>query len=180
VSTDKFSAYENLVSILECGEIWGTKRFIKGPSKASCFMDVPFSALKFILDKENSDAEAPRYEPYGIVVSKKYAYRNGCRPVLYLSSDEMSQLAIPANEQWRIVRFEVTKTRMISWIHEREWRCKGAFTLPKKLFAVLVRTPKEAAALAKKTISVRNFKALPMSIIPIEVMCQGLPYLTEK
>jgi hypothetical protein len=46
---DKYSAMNNLVSILRTGEIWGSnssKGFIKGPNKATCFMDVPFQALK--------------------------------------------------------------------------------------------------------------------------------------
>lgn len=80
-STDRFSAYENLVHILETGKIWGSDSsggFIKGPNKATCFMDVPFPALKFILDKDNADPDDPRYEAYGVVVSKKFAYEHGC------------------------------------------------------------------------------------------------------
>ncbi|MDO8544496.1 MAG: hypothetical protein Q7S40_28990 [Opitutaceae bacterium] len=182
-STDKFSAYENLVHILETGKIWGSGSsggFIKGPNKATCFMDVPFPALKFILDKDNADPGDPRYEAYGVVISKKFAYKHGCRPVLYLSDEETSRLKITSDEIWRVVRFEQTKTRKISWIHEREWRCKGSFHLPKEPLAVLVQTTEDAAKLAKRIAKGKPLKSPPQSIIPIEIMCQGLPFLMEK
>lgn len=182
-SVDDYSAYDNLVSILRTGDIWGSdteKGFIKGPNNAACFMDVPFSALKFILDKHNADPQNPRYEPYGVVVSKKYAYANGCRPVLYLSNEEHQRIGIPGDELWRVVRFEPSASGMISWIHEREWRCKGTFSLPKNPYAVLVRTPKEAAALSKSLLEEGDFKSVPQSVLPLQIMCQGLPYLNEE
>lgn len=180
---DSFSAYQNLVSILEKGEIWGSNTkggFIKGPNPAACFMDVPFTALKVLLDRDNADPESPRYEAYGVVVTKKYAYKRGCRPVLYLSDAEMVGLRIPEDEKWRVVRFEDTKTRKISWIHEREWRCKGAFRVPAEPLAVLVQTTKDAAKLTAAIAKNPNWKSRPLSVIPVEIMCQGLPYLTEQ
>lgn len=67
------SARENLLSILREGVIrpsssdWG---FIKGNQEAACLMDVPISALKHVLTTENVASPYPRYEPYGIVISK--------------------------------------------------------------------------------------------------------------
>lgn len=49
-ASDRFSALDNLIYILQTGKIWGSsssKGFIKGPHKAACFMDVPFMALKY-------------------------------------------------------------------------------------------------------------------------------------
>jgi hypothetical protein len=115
---DEFSALANLKSILKSGEIWGSdtnKRFIKGPHSAGCFMDVPFQALKYVLTPENSDPQKPRYEPYGLVLLKTSAYKRGCRPVLYLSSEESKNLGVPLDELWRVVRFEVTEKGWISW-----------------------------------------------------------------
>jgi hypothetical protein len=74
------SAFDNLVSILESGEIRGTRTFIKGADRAACFMDVPFYSLKYILNEENTDSSDPRYEPFGIFVSKKYAYNKTAIP----------------------------------------------------------------------------------------------------
>ena len=178
---DCYSAFDNLVNILRTGEIWGSTSgsgFIKAASSASCFMDVPFSALKYILNKDNADPQKPRYEPFGIVVTKKYAYSKGCRPVLYLSNKELKALQLPKDEVWRVVRLEVNDDKWISWLHEREWRCKGDFLLPKKLLAVLVEDPSDALRL--QTILAEeqdDFVSVPKSIIPLRVICQGLPYL---
>lgn len=177
-SANEFSAYENLIHILKTGEIWGSRSkrgFIKGPNSATCFMDVPFASLKHVLTPENSDPQSPRYEPYGIAVTKRYAYSQGCRPVLYLSDAETTALQVPQSELWRVVRFEVSKKGWISWLHEREWRCKGNFTLPKTIHAVFVRNTREAEHLMKEiTSSKSEFQCHPRAVIPLTVMCQGL------
>lgn len=178
---DDYSAFDNLLNILKVGEIWGsskTKGFIKGPNTATCFMDVPLLSLKYILDRDNTNPNRPRYEPFGVIVTKKAAYKNGCRPVLYLSNKEMDLLRIPKSELWRTVRFESNKSGWISWVHEREWRCKGNFGIPKGLLAVLVKN----TSFSKKLINILNkepkkFKVIPKSVIPLTVICQGLPYL---
>ncbi|MDT8873383.1 hypothetical protein RAA17_25365 [Komagataeibacter rhaeticus] len=175
---DKYSAFDNLVNILETGEIWGsskTKGFIKGPNKAACFMDVPFASLKYVLTPENSDPQAPRYEPYGIALTKGYAYSKGCRPVLYLSNEEIKTIGVPDDELWRVVRFEVRNKNWISWLHEREWRSKGDFELPSSVHAVLVRNTIDAEKLRKCIQkNPKKFKCKPKSIVPLSVVCQGL------
>ena len=175
---DGYSAYDNLVSILKTGEIWGSSPrvgMIKGKNPAACFMDVPLSSLKYVLTPENADPQKPRYEPYGIAVTKGYGHENGCRPVLYLSDAETTELGIPAGDLWRVVRFEVSKDGWVSWLHEREWRCKGNFSLPSYIQAAFVRTSKEASKLTKLLADKpANFKCIPRSVIPMTVLCQGL------
>lgn len=175
---DDYSAYDNLVNILKGGEVWGSssrKGFVKGKRKATCFMDVPFGSLKYILTPENSDPQKPRYEPYGVAITKKYAYGKGCRPVLYLSNSEVSDLCIPDDELWRVVRFEVARDNWISWVHEREWRCPGSFKLPTSIQAAFVRTTTEAAKLTAEILdSPKDFKCKPKAVIPLTVLCQGL------
>lgn len=178
---DEYSAFDNLINILQTGEIWGStteKGFIKGPYPATCFMDVPLMSLKYILNRDNSDPEKPRYEPFGVVVTKKFAYQQGTKPVLYLSNDELDKLDIPTDELWRVVRFEIKGKNWISWVHEREWRCKGDFVLPKSPLAILVKNTKFAKKLTRMiNDSSQKFKAKPRSIIPLTILCQGLPYL---
>ncbi len=178
---DDYSAFENLISILQSGEIWGSstkKGFIKGPNKAVCFMDIPLYCLKYVLNHENVNPDHPRYEPFGIIITKRLAYKRGCRPVLYLSNEEIKQLAIPKEELWRVVRFEVLGRRWISWLHEREWRCKDNLKMPPTPIAVLVKNTTNAKKLTKMiTEEPREFKVKPRSIIPLNVLCQGLPYL---
>ncbi len=183
LSEDKYSAFDNLVNILKTGEVIGSttkKGFIKGTSSASCFMDIPLSSLKYVLNEANTNPDHPRYEPFGIIVSKEYAYGNGCRPVLYLSDAETKSLQIRSNQLWRVVRLEGVDGFHVNWLHEREWRSKGSFPLPSKVRAVLVKSTKSAERLQKLISRERDrFKSVPASIIPLSVLCQGLPYLHE-
>jgi hypothetical protein len=171
------SAYDNLVSILQQGKIVASQRrgFIKGGQSATCFMDVPFASMKYVLTPENRDPNKPRYEPYGICLLKRTAYGKGSRPVLYLSDQEIIDLKIPQSELWRVVKFEVQDENWISWLHEREWRCKGDMKLPAKLLAVFVKSAKEVEKLQKKIATARpgTFKTVPLSIIPFSIVCQG-------
>jgi hypothetical protein len=180
---DDYSAFDNLISILQKGEIWGSstkKSFIKGHNEPVCFMDIPLSSLKYVLDNKNASPRHPRYEPFGVIISKRLAFKKGCRPVLYLSNEETNNLRIPKGELWRVVRFEVVKDRWISWLHEREWRCKGNFKMPSNPIAVLVKDPYFAKKLTKKIADdPKKFKVKPQSIIPLTVLCQGLPYLRK-
>jgi hypothetical protein len=179
-ATDEYSAFDNLVSILETGEIWGStkkKGFVKGPHRAACFMDVPFHSLKYILNEENSNPSAPRYEAFGVFVTKKHAYQEGGRPVLYMSDQELKKLSIPGDELWRVVRFEAGDEGWISWLHEREWRCKGDYTLPPNA-GVLVKDWKYAERLNQLlNKKPKKFQVHPRAIIPLTILCQGLPHL---
>jgi hypothetical protein len=178
---DDYTAFNNLVNILKEGEIWGSgteKGFIKGPNKATCFMDVPMTSLKYILNNENANPLNPRYEPFGILVTKKAAYKKGCRPVIYLSNNEARKLKIPREELWRVVRLEVVGESWINWMHEREWRCKNNFKLPKQAITVFVRHANYANKLHKMiNKNPDKFKCKPLSIVPLSVICEGLPYL---
>lgn len=178
---DNSSAFDNLVSILKSGEIFASnkkKGFIKGTNGAACFMDVPFMSLKYILNKDTANPKNPKYEPFGIVIRKTTAYQKGARPVLYLSNDELDEIGVPDGELWKVVRFEGIGTEAVNWTHEREWRAKGNFKLPKEPIAVLVANTKFARKL-ETLISEQGskFKAKPKSIIPINVITQGLVYL---
>ena len=174
---DGYTAFGNLCNILETGRIWGSntsKGFIKGPNKAVCFMDVPFMSLKYIFTEDNTKRDRPRYEPYGVLVSKQYAYSNGARPVLYLSDRETTRLGIPDEELWRVVKlYADSDGNWICWLQEREWRKKGRFYLPSKSIAALVKTTKEAQKLTG-IIESENYKCKPTSVIPLGVVCQGL------
>ncbi|MBX3157104.1 MAG: hypothetical protein KF773_14105 [Deltaproteobacteria bacterium] len=169
------SALENLLNILRSGKVLGSgaKGFIKGDRRAACFMDIPFASLKHVCTTSNDT----RYEPFGIVVTKQTAYRNGARPVLYLSNDECDTLSIPKTELWRVVRFEVdaVSKKWKSFLHEREWRCPDDFKVPKRAVSVLVNSVKDVALL-QAALAKGKFACQPQSILPLEVVCQGLVY----
>ena len=176
-SKDDFSAYENLVHILQTGRIWGSGKggYIRGGKKAACFMDVPFASLKYVLTPENTKPSEPRYEPYGLVVGKASGYKRGLRPVLYLSDEEVRQLGIPKVEQWRVVRLEKRDDGWVNWVHEREWRCKGAYKLRATVPAVIVRNLAAAKQLRERLADEPDqFKCTPDAILPASMICQGL------
>lgn len=184
VKADEFTAYKNLVSILGQGRINGSTTdsgYIKGATSAACFMDVPLGSLKYVLNQSNTDPRKPRYEAYGILVTKTRAYRDGCRPVLYLSNAELKLLGIPDRELWRVVRLDAVDGTGVNWVHEREWRCKESFKVPSKPLAAFVQTAREAVRLREH---IRDdpefFESVPQSIIPLEILCQGLPYLAKQ
>jgi hypothetical protein len=130
--------------------------------------------LKYILNQENCNIDDPRYEPYGIFFTKKSAYKKECRPVLYLSNQELIDLNIPKEEYWRVVRFEASENGWISWLHEREWRCKGNFKIPTNA-GVLVRNSSEALKLQKMINDApKDFVIKPRAILPLNIICQGL------
>jgi hypothetical protein len=109
---------------------------------------------------------------------KKDAYQHEVRPVFYLSDEEVGLLGIPKDELWRVVSFEEAEEGWISWLHEREWRCRSNFRLPEKPTGVLVRSPVWAQVLQKQIAKdPRKFTVKPQSIIPLTVLCQGLPDL---
>ncbi len=176
-SDNGLTAFDNLCLILETGKVRGSgssKGFVKGPNEASCFMDVPFMSLKYVFTKDNVKPERPRYEPYGVLVTKRYAYNKGARPVLYLSDNETLRLCIPGSELWRVVKLETDKNgNWISWLHEREWRKKGDFSLPRTSLAALVKTATESEKLAE-LIRNKNYTCSPRSVIPLKIVCQGL------
>ncbi|MBB4097454.1 hypothetical protein [Sphingomonas kyeonggiensis] len=175
---DEYSAYDNLVSILQTRRVDASdtkKGFIKGPNGAACFMDVPFASLKYVLTPENTNPDDPRYEPFGIIVTKEHGYKKGLRPVLHLSNDETRTLGIPRDELWRVVRLERSQDGWINWVHEREWRCKGSFRLPKTIHAVIVKDTRSARRLRERIYDEREkFACVRDAILPASVICQGL------
>lgn len=180
---DGTSAFQNLIKILKRGKLkgskpgWGKRGFIKGSTPAVCFMDVPLASLKYVLNKANTKGTNPRYDAYGVVISKVWAYESGARPVLYLSNDEVNELRVTRDQLWRVVRFDGVTEDSFGWAHEREWRAKDEFELPSKMLAVLVRTTSEAEELQKQIARASDaFKALPRSVLPLKILCQGLPY----
>lgn len=180
---DDYSAFENLVNILKQREVWGSTKkrgFVKGPHRAACFMDVPFHSLKYVLNEENSNPKAPRYEAFGVFVTKKHAYKEGCRPVLYMSDRELKQLCIPVAELWRVVRFEASDEGWISWLHEREWRCKGDYTLPTNAGVVVKNSTYAERLYDQIREEPKKFKVHPRAIIPLTILCQGLPRLPRS
>jgi hypothetical protein len=93
-----------------------------------------------------------------------------------MTREERSKLS--QEDQWRVVTLEKSeKGKLTDWVHAREWRAPGDFKLPGNLLAVLVRTPTEAKELQEIIAdNADDFAVKPLSILPLEIVCQGLPY----
>ncbi|HLK85034.1 MAG TPA: hypothetical protein VKT27_00885 [Candidatus Binataceae bacterium] len=119
------SALDNLAAILRDGVIRGSRRMVREGRAAVCLFDVPLRDLRILLDRRNRR----RYEPFGIAIEKRYAFRMGARPVIYMPWREAERL-LPAGERWRVVALELERERPIDWSYEREWRVAGDLALP--------------------------------------------------
>src|SRR5258708_2070779 len=111
------SALDNLVAILRCGAIRGGRRMVGGKRAAVCMFDVPIMELGALLDRGNRR----RYEPFGIAIDKRYAFRMGARPVIYLPVNE-ARAILAETERWRAVTIDLNAATPIDWSFEREWR----------------------------------------------------------
>ena len=97
-----------------------------------CFQDAPLYSVCQNIDFERllvreKQSNRVRYEPYGLMFPKPYAYSLGARPVFYERTEIGKQL-LPADQWWRIVPFDMANEEAyIDWTHEREWRAPGDF-----------------------------------------------------
>jgi hypothetical protein len=129
------SALDNLVAILRDGVIRGSARMVREGRAVVCLFDVPVRDLHALLDRRNRR----RYEPFGIAIEKRYAFRAGARPVIYMPWLEAENLLAPG-ERWRVVALELERKTPIDWSYEREWRLAGDLVLPAGRAVALVET----------------------------------------
>lgn len=88
-----------------------------------CFTEAPlheFSTLFRLNQLAAKKDERPRYEPYGIAVSKVWLYSMGGRPVIYDHPDAYDEL--PDSLRYRFVPYDPAQDIDHTW--EREWRVK--------------------------------------------------------
>jgi len=142
--TEDASASSILNLILREGTLRATSNWSK-PDKIVCFTEAPiqeFNAIFSLSSIANSVYEHPRYEPYGIAVSKKWLYKQGGRPVIYDAkesqnnySGELSYRFVPYNPE--------CEDNDYTW--EREWRIKiNELKLDPNFTLVIVPSAEEA------------------------------------
>ena len=111
-------AYLRLKMIIKERRLTGSNRFIKGGYRCICFSEAPVNCLPSGL--LNPDYYS-RYSPFGIMVSKKWLFKLGGRPVIYQTEDEYYLL--PDEIKWRHVLYNpLKKETPIDFTWEREWR----------------------------------------------------------
>ena len=110
------SAFERLQIIISSGYLEGTSGYIRGGYRCVCFSEVPVEQMPAGLVNPNYYS---RYSPFGIMVSKKWLYGQGGRPVIYQHLSEFDDL--PDSHRWRHVTYE---PGVVDFAWEREWRIR--------------------------------------------------------
>ena len=149
--TTEASAFGVLKEILQAGKIVAGRGFVKGKQPVTCFSEIPLSALHNFAARPTAETPRPRYEFYGIAISKSSGFHLGARPVIYLPDREADW--IPSDQQWRHVLFLHGRT---DWTHEREWRCPSDIDLTKVGFYVIVWSAEEASEVAQLNAPLKN------------------------
>lgn len=125
---DNGDAFETLLEIVFDWVLIGSNGSIKGSYNCVCFTEAPVNQFHSV---------GGRYKQFGILVSKKFLFSQGGRPVIYQSDAEYDSL--PESMRWRHVRYEPNGTPPIDFTWEREWRIKiDELYLPPEEIVVLV------------------------------------------
>lgn len=137
------SASAVLRKILHEEKLLGTSNWTYGENTI-CFTESPiqeFNSIFSLASIASSLEERPRYEPYGIAVSKKWLFEKGGRPVIYDQGDAI--LHYPKELLYRFVPYDPTDGPDFTW--EREWRINTKeLQLDPKHTLVVVPTAEEA------------------------------------
>ena len=137
------SASGVLSKILHEGNLTGTSKWTHG-TKCVCFTEAPiqeFGSIFSLVEIASSKRERPRYEPYGIAVSKKWLFERGGRPVIYEDPNSFDEF--PEDLKYRFVPYNPGEGIDFTW--EREWRIRiESLKLDPKETLVVVPTSDEA------------------------------------
>jgi len=137
------SASAVLGKILSEAKLIGTSKWTYGQN-CICFSEAPIQEINSIFalnDIASSKEERPRYEPYGVAVSKKWLFSKGGRPVIYDHPDTLKEF--PENMKYRFMSYDPENGIDFTW--EREWRIKADhIQLDPNETLVIVPTSEEA------------------------------------
>ena len=112
------AAFERLTAILTQRKLFGTARNIRGGYRCVCFSEAPLGTLAGGLVNERYYSS---YSPFGLLVSKRWLFGLGGRPVIYQTEEEYH--ALPPSHRWRHVRYDIREGKEnIDFTWEREWR----------------------------------------------------------
>lgn len=118
-ATSESDAAEKFRSIVSDGCLKGSGTDIRGGYRCVCFSEAPLSVLTHSLALPE-DENGMRYSAFGVIVSKKWLFNQGGRPVIYQPNDEYDMLH--EQQKYRHVRYE--PDREIDYTWEREWRIR--------------------------------------------------------
>ena len=181
-STDELRAIDVLEKIITEEKVIGGTGFIKSHDQCICFSETPLNEIANLLKANEvtiQNKQRPRYESYGVVVSKKWAWDQGARPVIY--QPDLEYNILPNELKYRHVRYELELDIDFAW--EREWRLKTKEIklIPEYTFFI-VPSNNEVIYLKKKHFSymqmavasygedaLRSIEDFPWRIIPLDI-----------
>jgi hypothetical protein len=133
-----------LENILLERRLVGSNAYIRGGHRCVCFTEAPISEVVSLFRLSELAAEGglrPKYEPYGVAVTKEWLFARGGRPAIYQSDAEYELL--PEAIRYRHVRYDPTAGIDFTW--EREWRlCADELQLEPQHTLVVVPSSAEA------------------------------------
>ena len=142
-ASGEYNAATILKNILRSEKLLGNGKWTEGVD-CVCFTEAPiseFTAIFSLIEIASKQEHRPRYEPYGIAVTKKWLFSKGGRPVIYEKHSEFQNY--DKKQEYRLVPFDPEEKIDFTW--EREWRIKtNELKLDKNEAMVVVPTAKEA------------------------------------
>lgn len=161
-------AFQNLSKIVREQTLIGSGTFIKGNIPCICFSEAPLTNLSDGLVNPNYYS---RYSPFGILVTKKWLFRLGGRPVIYESDEEYHSL--PDTHKWRHMLYDPCGNPPVDFTWEREWRIQCEYLQFKKNNASIV-LPNEnwANRLINEHESQQEWKLLQYRLIFDEILAK--------
>lgn len=113
-------ALVTLRSIIAEGRLRGGTGHIKGGYRCVCFCEAPLTSVAEAMSER--EKEGIRYQPFGVMIPKKWAFEMEGRPVIYQRDSEFRLL--DDSIRFRHVRYEPTAFPPIDFTWEREWRVR--------------------------------------------------------
>lgn len=160
---DYEDSFERLQKILSDRKLIGGARCIKGRYNCVCFSEAPLPTLgeRGLVN----DSYYSRYSPFGIVVSKRWLFSVGGRPVIYQPDAEYENL--PESHRWRHVRYDLPeKSPTTDFTWEREWRIHAEHLEFDHISAkIVVLNGSWAERLVKKHQSDQDYVVMDYSLI---------------
>jgi hypothetical protein len=137
------TAWHVLGRILIEGALKGSSKWTYGIDTV-CFTEAPIQEFNSVFSLNSIAHEEhlrPRYEPYGVAVSKAWLFAQGGRPVIY--DHPAAQEMYPRDLLYRFCPYDPGRNIDYTW--EREWRVQTkALRLDPRQTIVIVPTAAEA------------------------------------
>lgn len=155
----------NLYHIMDKQMLLGCPGCIKGKFYCVCFTEAPISKLSIIFSNKNQTDY--KYQPYGVMVDKKWLYSKGGRPVIYGHDSEYDLL--PDAFKYRHVRFDLGSDPIIDFTWEREWRIRTDYLDIQPEDVTIIVPDRKAISAFPDSVENRKWHFIALSDLGVDV-----------